>query len=151
LIGGLVLDLLDELKSITNEANIHINEPMSKHTSFKTGGTADILVIPENKEEIIKIFKIKCNKTIIGNGSNLLVKDGGIRGLVIKIIKNNNYKIDGDLIEAEAGISIARLSKIAADNELSGLEFACGIPGTLRGCNYDECWCIWWRDEGYCN
>jgi UDP-N-acetylmuramate dehydrogenase len=125
--------LIEELKNITNEANIYINEPMSKHTSFKTGGPADVLVIPENREEIVKLFKLDVPKTIIGNGTNLLVKDGGIRGLVIKISKNNNYSISENVVTAESGISVVKLSKICADNGLSGLEFACGIPGTLGG------------------
>ena len=129
------MDLIDEIKAITNEKNIKINEPMNKHTSFKTGGPADIFVTPETKEEIIKLLKLDVNKTIVGNGSNILVKDGGIRGLVIKI-NTNNLKIEDDCIYADAGCSLARLSKIAMENSLSGLEFACGIPGTLGGAIY---------------
>lgn len=140
------MDLLHEIKTITNEKNIFVNEPMSKHTTFRTGGPADIFVIPENKEELFRILKLDSPKTIIGNGSNLLVKDGGIRGIVIKIAFKN-YEVKDDLIIADAGCSLAKLSIIAYENSLSGLEFACGIPGTLGRSVGDECWCIWWRNR----
>lgn len=126
------MDLIEQIKAITNEKNIFLNESMSKHTTFKTGGPADILVVPDTKEEIIELLKLNVPKTIIGNGSNLLVKDGGIRGLVIKVA-TKNYEIKDDVITADAGMMIAKLSRIAGDNGLSGLEFACGIPGTLGG------------------
>lgn len=126
------MDLIDQVKTITNEKNIYINEPMSNHTTFRTGGPADILVIPETTEEIIKLLKIETPKTIIGNGSNLLVKDGGIRGIVIKIA-TKNYEVINDTIIADAGCILAKLSNVACKNSLSGLEFACGIPGTLGG------------------
>ena len=129
------MDLIEQIKTITNEKNIYINESMSKHTSFKTGGPADIFVVPESKDEIIKLLKLDTPKTIIGNGSNLLVKDGGIRGLVIKI-DISNYEVYEDVIVADAGCMIAKLSRIAMENSLSGLEFACGIPGTLGGAIY---------------
>lgn len=129
------MDLINEIKAITNEKNIKVNEPMSKHTSFKTGGPADVFVTPETKDEIVKLLKLDVKKTIIGNGSNILVKDGGIRGLVIKI-NTNNFKIEDDIVYADAGCSLARLSRLAMENSLSGLEFACGIPGTLGGAIY---------------
>ena len=106
---------------------------MSKHTTFKTGGIADFLVIPQNKNEMINLLKLNVSKTIIGNGSNLLVKDGGIRGLVIKTTGLKNYKVDGEYITSEAGMLLSKLSNIAKENSLTGLEFACGIPGTLGG------------------
>lgn len=130
------MDFLNELKSITNEENIFVNEPMKKHTTFKTGGNADFLVTPSSKEEIQKLFALDVPKIVIGNGSNLLVRDGGIRGLVIKLSKNDNYKVCDNVIEADAGIYIAKLSQIALKHNLKGLEFACGIPGTLGGAVY---------------
>ncbi len=130
------MNFLNELKSITNEENIFVNEPMKKHTTFKTGGNADFLVTPSSKEEIKRLLALDVPKTVIGNGSNLLVKDGGIRGLVIKLSKNNNYKVYDDVIEADSGIYIAKLSQIALSHKLKGLEFACGIPGTLGGAVY---------------
>ena len=126
------MDLISKIKSITNEKNIYINEPMSKHTTFKTGGPADIFVVPETKQELLALLKLDEKKTIIGNGSNLLVRDGGIRGIVIKVA-TKNYEIQDDIIIADAGCSIVKLSNIAYQNSLSGLEFACGIPGTLGG------------------
>lgn len=129
------MDLIEQIKTITDEKNIYINEPMSKHTSFKTGGVADIFVVPETKEEIIKLLKLDTPKTVIGNGSNLLVRDGGIRGLVIKI-NISNYEILDDLLIADAGCMIAKLSRVAMEKGLAGLEFACGIPGTLGGAIY---------------
>lgn len=127
------MNLIDILKEITNEENIFVNEPMSKHTTFKTGGIADFLVIPQNKDEMLKLLKLDVKKTIIGNGSNLLVKDGGIRGLVIKTTGLKNYKVNEEYIISESGVLLSKLSNIAKDNSLTGFEFACGIPGTLGG------------------
>lgn len=126
------MDLIEKIKTITEEKNIYINEPMSKHTTFKTGGPADILVVPKTKQEILELLKIDAPITIIGNGSNLLVKDGGIRGIVIKVA-TKNYEIKDNIIYADAGCGLAMLSNVAYQNALSGLEFACGIPGTLGG------------------
>lgn len=130
------MQILDELKQITDEKNIFLNEPMSKHTSFKTGGEAEYFVTPETKEELVKILKLDGKITILGNGSNVLVKDEGIKGIVVSTIKLRNYKVHDDVIEAECGMPLIMLSKIAAENALTGLEFACGIPGTLGGAIY---------------
>ncbi len=130
------MNILEQLKSITNEENIFVNEPMKKHTTFRTGGNADYLVTPTSKEEIIELLKIDIPKTVIGNGSNLLVKDGGIRGLVIQLSKNDRYTINENVIEAGSGIFVAKLSQLALKEGLTGLEFACGIPGTLGGAIY---------------
>ena len=126
-------NIYDQLKTITKEENILINEPMSKHTTFKTGGKADFFVVPESVDEIRKILAITKDVVILGNGSNVLVTDKGIRGVVISLKNLNQYQIDHDVIAADSGISVAKLSHIAAENSLSGLEFACGIPGTLGG------------------
>ncbi len=128
-----MLNLFDTLKKITNEENIFINEPMAKHTTFHTGGPADYLVTPETIEEMQKLLSLDCEKTIIGNGSNLLVKDGGIRGLVIQLTKYQHYSVEEDIIEATTGMYLAKLSQIAMQAGLANLEFACGIPGTLGG------------------
>ena len=127
------MGLLEELKEITKEENIFLNEPMKNHTTFRTGGPADYLVIPETVDEIKKLIELDCKKTFVGNGSNLLVKDGGIRGLTIKLTGLNSYTINDDIIEASAGCYLAMLSQVAMKNSLTGLEFACGIPGTLGG------------------
>lgn len=128
------MQILEKLMQITDEKNIFENEPMSKHTSFKTGGIADIFVAPETLQELVEILKLdEMPITIIGNGTNILVRDGGIRGLVVSTIKLRNYKVDGEFIEAECGMPLIMLSRIACENSLSGLEFAGGIPGTVGG------------------
>ncbi|NLC68965.1 MAG: UDP-N-acetylmuramate dehydrogenase [Clostridiaceae bacterium] len=111
---------------------------MKSHTSFKIGGPADILVtpgsIPMLKEIVDLCRKEKIRYFIMGNGTNLLVRDKGIRGVVIKTAeKLKGFLVDDNCIEAEAGILLSELALIAMENELSGLEFAHGIPGTLGG------------------
>ncbi|NSW91686.1 MAG: UDP-N-acetylmuramate dehydrogenase [Firmicutes bacterium] len=126
------------IEGIVGKDNIKINEPMKNHTSFKVGGPADILVTPENISMLDKVLNL-CKKEgvpyfIMGNGTNLVVRDKGIRGVVIKTgEKLNKYSIHDNVIEAEAGILLSELSLIALENALSGLEFASGIPGTLGG------------------
>jgi UDP-N-acetylmuramate dehydrogenase len=124
--------------NIAGSDSVFINEPMKKHTSFKIGGNADVLVLPTSETVIAEIIKLSIKSQIpyfvIGNGSNLIIRDGGIRGLVIKmsgIISDTIVK--GNIIEAHSGILLSKLSKIALENELTGLEFAEGIPGTLGG------------------
>ncbi len=129
---------IKELTSIISHENILLNEPMSKHTSFKIGGPVDIMILPQNIEEILEIIKLcktnNINYFILGNGSNILVRDKGIRGLVIKIGKAlQRNKIDNNIIECESGILLANLANIAYHNSLAGLEFASGIPGSLGG------------------
>lgn len=112
--------------------------PMCDYTTLKIGGKADILVQPRSVEELQAIIKAageyKVPITFMGNGSNLLVLDGGIRGVVIKFGQNmSKTKVEGNVITAQCGITMARLAAIAAENELTGFEFASGIPGTLGG------------------
>ncbi|MGE5630456.1 MAG: UDP-N-acetylmuramate dehydrogenase [Caulobacteraceae bacterium] len=118
--------------------NIKYNEPMKNHTSFKVGGPADILIEPDNVEELVlaikKLRKGNIPYYIIGNGTNLLVSDKGIRGAVVKIgEKFGRIDISGDRIISESGVLLSTLSKIAAKNSLTGMEFASGIPGALGG------------------
>jgi len=118
--------------------HLRINEYMSKHTSFKIGGPADIMVLPATLEELRHAL-VTCKEysipyQIIGNGSNLLVRDKGIRGVVIKIAENfNAVKIEGNIVKAQAGILLSTLSKKIMEYALEGFEFASGIPGTLGG------------------
>lgn len=126
------------LNIIDDKDNIKIDEPMSKHISFKVGGPADILVKPSSEEELSGILKLIKEENIpylvIGNGSNLLVKDGGIRGIVIEISDNfNNFDIDGNFINIQSGALLSVVGKAALRAELKGFEFAAGIPGTLGG------------------
>lgn len=126
-----------KLATIINSEDIYTNEPMKKHTSFKIGGSADIFVKIRNIEQIQKIIELAKQEneeiTIIGNGSNILVKDNGIRGIVAKMCTDSYEFIDEETIKVDAGMLNAKISKIALDNELSGFEFAAGIPGTIGG------------------
>lgn len=126
-------EILNILRGVTNENNIFCNELMKNHTTLKTGGPAEYLVTPESKEELVELLKIDIPKTIIGNGSNLIVTDNGIKGLVIQTTKLNNYKVNNNIIEVESGVFLSRIANIAKDNSLTGFEFACGIPGTIGG------------------
>ena len=118
------------------------NAPMSKYTSFKCGGSASLLIIP-NSIDGVKMLVNFCRQKgveplVIGNGSNLLVTDGGINGVVIKVgSKLSKIKLlDENTIFCEAGASMKSLCMFALENSLSGLEFAYGIPGTLGGAVY---------------
>ena len=127
-----------ELLNILDEENIKVDEPMKKHISFKVGGPADFLVKPKTEEELRNVVEIAKKENVpfivIGNGSNLLVKDGGIRGIVIELSDNfNNYEIDGNIIKAQSGALLAIIGRNAMKNSLTGFEFAAGIPGTLGG------------------
>ncbi len=132
--------IYNDLRQGIKKENVLIDEPMSKHTSFKTGGNADVFVKIATEEELKYILQYAKNNeipvTIIGNGTNLLVRDGGIRGIVIQL-KINNIEVTNlenkIIIKAGAGVSLARLANIAKDNNGTGLEFAIGIPGTLGG------------------
>ncbi|OFI07492.1 UDP-N-acetylenolpyruvoylglucosamine reductase [Clostridium acetireducens DSM 10703] len=126
-----------KLKKVFKSENILINEPMKNHTSFKVGGPVDILVMPETYKEVLFVIELCKEYSIpyylIGNGSNLLVRDGGIRGVVIKLCKLDKVEIKENKIISQCGASITKVSKIALENELKGLEFACGIPGSVGG------------------
>lgn len=130
--------MFDELQQQLPATILRVNEPMCNHTSFRIGGPADLLVIPGNIEEIKRVI-IYCREyevplLVIGRGSNLLVRDKGIRGVVMKLGDNfQGCSIEGNQIEAQAGISLYALSCQAAAASLQGLEFAQGIPGSLGG------------------
>ena len=131
-------DIIRLLAGIAGAGNVRSDEAMKKHTSFKVGGPADVFVTPGSMDSLVGIYRECLDKNIpvfiFGNGTNLIVRDKGIRGVVIKIFDNlNNYCVAGDTITADAGILLGRLSKIALENGLAGLEFAEGIPGTLGG------------------
>lgn len=130
-------DFSVRLSNILKPEDIALDEPMKKHTSFKVGGPADILVTPTNYDEVIEIVKL-CNQNnvpfyIIGNGSNLLVKDGGIRGVIIKLTKLNGIRVDGERIIVQGGAELCEVSNKALEASLTGFEFACGIPGSVGG------------------
>lgn len=129
---------IEDMSKYIDVSKIRINEPMSNHTTFKLGGVADVLVMPQTTEELVACIKYAKKEdmpiTIVGNGSKLLVLDGGIRGMVIKLAsKFASATFDGEVIHALSGISLPYLAGLAKKNGLSGLEFACGIPATLGG------------------
>lgn len=124
-------------KDIYSENQIEFNANMSEHIYFKVGGPADVLLVPNTKEQLVKTIKV-CKENnipyyVIGNGSNLLVKDGGMRGVVIKLTEINKISSSNGKITAETGALLKDVSKEALDNNLTGLEFACGIPGSIGG------------------
>lgn len=129
--------LLDTLEQIAGKENIHPNEPMSRHTTFRVGGPADVLVTPE--AEKLAAVTGACREAgepyyIVGNGSNLLVGDGGIRGVVILTRDGmDEISADGVRITAGAGALLSRTASLAASHALTGMEFAAGIPGTIGG------------------
>jgi len=120
--------------------DVVFDEPMSSHTTFKVGGPCDAFLdaSAENLQTAIDFCKEnEISYLIIGNGSNLVCSDNGVRGFVISIgTKMNNVKIEGTEITAEAGIRLSRLAAMAAEENLGGLEFASGIPGNLGGALY---------------
>ncbi len=115
-------------------------EPMSLHTSFKIGGNADLFVSPTNKAILCEIIGfLKENKIpyfILGKGSNLLVSDKGIEGVVISLLSLNDITVNDCIVKADAGASLASVCKACLENSLTGLEFAYGIPGTVGGALY---------------
>ncbi|HHU48687.1 MAG: UDP-N-acetylmuramate dehydrogenase [Caldicoprobacterales bacterium] len=127
-----------ELSDFLEPDQILQQESMRKHTSFRIGGPVDLMVLPAKVEQIQRALEIlrDCNVPlmVMGNGSNLLVKDKGIRGAVIKIADRfSRTEVKGETILAQAGILLSALSRLALKSSLKGLEFASGIPGTLGG------------------
>lgn len=128
----------DKLNNVIGKDSILIDEPMSRHTTFRVGGPADFFVTPKAKEEVRDVIRI-CKEAgmpyyIIGNGSNLLVSDAGYRGVIVQIYKEmNEVKVEGDLVKAQAGALLSGIAAKALGAELSGFEFASGIPGTIGG------------------
>lgn len=128
----------DKLEEIVGKDKIKYNEKMSKYTTMRVGGPCDCIVFPDEISKIKEVIDFCKNENItffvIGNGSNLLVKDEGIHGVVIKLgHRFGKIEIDGEYILAYAGATMPALSQLAKKNSLKGLEFACGIPGTIGG------------------
>lgn len=130
-------EFYDKLTGIVSADAILINEPMSKHTTFRIGGNADVFVSPKVSQvaAILALAKeYEVPVTVIGNGSNLLVGDKGIRGLVLSFGKEaEEIVLDGTRMTVSAGTILAKAAAEAAKNSLTGMEFAAGIPGTLGG------------------
>lgn len=138
-------DCIKQIEKIIDKNFIKLDEPMSKHTSFRVGGNADAYIIVQNKENLIEVLKIAKEYnlpiTIVGNGTNLLVKDNGIRGLVINYASSNfeiidANKVDEYKIKVDSGVKNGVFVQFLLKNELTGFEFAAGIPGTIGGAIY---------------
>ena len=128
---------IEQLRGILPLEQVLVGEPMSKHTTFRIGGNADVFV-STTMEQLPDIIKIAKNNhvpiTIIGNGSNLLVGDKGIRGLVVSFGKEAEVlSVEGTKMTIGAGCLLSKAAAEAARRGLSGLEFASGIPGSLGG------------------
>lgn len=122
------------------EDNIKTLEPIKHHTFTKLGGVADLFITPSSFTEIQAVLKqakkFNIPVTILGSGSNVIVRDGGIRGITLCLTKFNHISIKNDVITAQSGAAIIAVSNFALKNELTGLEFACGIPGSVGGALY---------------
>ncbi|SDJ62014.1 UDP-N-acetylmuramate dehydrogenase [Salimicrobium halophilum] len=133
-------EIYKELKRIVQPEYVKIDEPLKDHLYTQLGGKADYFVMPTTFEEVQEVVKftnrIGIKHTLLGNGSNLIIKDGGIRGVVMNLKHLNTIKSEGDTLVAQSGARIIDASMHALEESLSGLEFACGIPGTVGGALY---------------
>ena len=132
------MNIYEELRKIVSEDQILKDEPMDKHTKFRAGGKADYLVMPSNEEQVrdlvLLLKKENVPYYVMGNGSNLLVRDQGFKGVIIQIArKMNQIRVEGETIYAQAGALLSKIAAQALGEGLTGFEFASGIPGTLGG------------------
>lgn len=131
-------ELIEMLARIVGEENVRANEPMNAHTTFQIGGPADAYVAPRSAEQVAAIVKA-CREAdaplaVVGNGSDLLVADEGLRCVVMQILDNMaDVRVEGTRIVAQAGATNAQVARAALEAELAGFEFASGIPGTVGG------------------
>jgi UDP-N-acetylmuramate dehydrogenase len=134
-----LIEIKKELNNLIDSKNIQYNEPMKNHTSFKVGGPADVFISPSTIEELsslVRLFSVnKIQFIVLGNGSNLIIKDGGLRGGVISL---NNFKEvfmdeSENLLYCDCGARLSVVANEALKNNRKGMEFASGIPGTIGG------------------
>lgn len=131
-------DYLSKLNKLIGSEKILLDESMKNHTSFKTGGTCDVMVLAASIDDISTVLEL-CRTYdeklhVFGNCSNLIVRDKGIRGTVLKISRGfDEVSVNGNMITAQAGALLSKVSKTAQQNGLTGFEFASGIPGTVGG------------------
>lgn len=130
--------LYDKLLAFSENDQLLLNEPMSRHTTFRVGGPADLMYFPSSSEQLVSALQLAKEEgvpaMVMGNGSNMIVRDGGIRGLVIVLGERfAQVSVDGEILTAQAGASMAKVSSAAQAAALAGLEFASGIPGSLGG------------------
>lgn len=131
-------NLLEQIKNLVGEQYVKTNEPMSKHCTFRCGGTAEIYVIPGSIDQLVNVVML-CRKEnypymVIGNGSNILVRDEGYKGAIIEVNSRiSEIDIIGEEIVADAGAKLSSIAIAAMENDLAGFEFAHGIPGNVGG------------------
>lgn len=129
----------EKISTLLPEIELRMNEPMSKHTSFRIGGPVEVMAFPKNNEELAEILKVSaildCKTAILGAGTNILAPDEGMDGLVVclKDCLDGMRRLDNNRIYVAAGVTMTRAAVYAAGLGLSGLEFAHGIPGTVGG------------------
>lgn len=131
-------DIIEALRQIDSDLEMNINEKMSRHTTFKTGGPASLFIRPDSLEQLKKVVALlkraEVSYFILGNGSNLLVSDKGYDGAIISTDKFTDIRLEDEkTIYAEAGVKNSAIAAFARDNSLTGFEFAAGIPGSLGG------------------
>ncbi|WP_142827304.1 UDP-N-acetylmuramate dehydrogenase [Planococcus soli] len=128
---------LTDLRDFLTDDHVKMDEPLHLHTLTKMGGPADIFVSPTTEDETAFAVKYAYTNNIplllLGNGSNMVVRDGGFRGIVLTLKSLQAIRIEGTRVYAQGGANIKKVSKIAAANQLTGFEFACGIPGSIGG------------------
>ena len=128
---------LTDLCRFLPENQVKIDEPLHLHTLTRMGGPADIFVTPITEDETAYTVKYAFENNIplllLGNGSNMVVRDGGVRGIVLNLKSLHAIRIDGVNVYAQGGANIKEVSRIAASHRLTGMEFACGIPGSIGG------------------
>ncbi|QOX65640.1 UDP-N-acetylmuramate dehydrogenase [Anoxybacterium hadale] len=133
--------IYEELLLLIDKNRMVLDAPMKEYTSFKAGGTADLLIIPKDRDELMKALDVVSRSgvehLIMGNGSNLLVKDGGYRGVIIRMGEGfQDVTTEGSRITAGAGALLSTVAREACNASLAGFEFASGIPGTVGGGAY---------------
>lgn len=130
--------VIEALTQFVPAENIHIQEAMAAHTTFRVGGPADCLIEIQNEEQLRKIQHylqlVEIPFTVLGNGSNVLISDKGFRGVVLQVAgAMNQIQIEGNVVIAQAGALMSQVARAAMEHGLTGLEFASGIPGTVGG------------------
>lgn len=126
-----------ELQDLSHSLLVKTNEPLNKYTYTKTGGPADVFAVPQTIEEaqivVTYAYKNDIPLMVLGNGSNLIIRDGGIRGIVLYLMNLTEITYKNNTLTAQTGAAIIDVSREAHKLSLAGLEFACGIPGSVGG------------------
>lgn len=130
--------VLEALKGFVPTENIHLQESMAKHTTFRVGGPADCFITLESEEQLQKVQRylrlVGIPFFILGNGSNILVSDKGYKGIILQISdRMSDVEVDGTRMHVQAGAKMSQVARVAMEHGLTGMEFASGIPGTVGG------------------